>query len=71
MTYIRPSLWLSGLEVAWGVLTGLLAIVQNANQAYALRFFVGLLEAGVWPGMMTLFSELPQILIHALDSNET
>lgn len=57
MTYVRPSIWLSSMELGWGILTGLLAIVHNANQVYALRFFVGLLEAGCWPGMMTLFSE--------------
>ncbi|KAK4209210.1 major facilitator superfamily domain-containing protein [Rhypophila decipiens] len=55
MTYVRPSIWLSGMEVGWGILTGLFATVHSANQVYALRFFVGLLEAGCWPGMMTLF----------------
>ncbi|KAK3318729.1 major facilitator superfamily transporter [Apodospora peruviana] len=55
MTYVRPSIWLPGMEVAWGILTGALAATHNTNQVYTLRFFVGLLEAGTWPGMMTLF----------------
>ncbi|KAH6975212.1 major facilitator superfamily domain-containing protein [Ilyonectria sp. MPI-CAGE-AT-0026] len=54
MTYVRPSLWLPGLEIAWGVITGLIAIVHNAKQIYALRFFLGLLESSAWPGMITL-----------------
>lgn len=59
MTHVRPSVWLSGMEVGWGILTGALAAVQSTNQIYALRFFVGLLEAGCWPGMITLFSGFP------------
>ncbi len=58
MTYVRPSFWLSGLEIGWGVITGLMAIVHSAKQVYALRFFLGLMEASAWPGMMTLLSKL-------------
>ncbi|KPM45127.1 hypothetical protein AK830_g1373 [Neonectria ditissima] len=54
LTYVRPSLWLPGLEIAWGVITGLIALVHNAKQIYALRFFLGLLESSAWPGMITL-----------------
>jgi len=57
MTYVRPSIWLSSMEIGWGILTGLMALIQNSQQAYVLRFFIGLLESGTWPGMMTLFSE--------------
>lgn len=56
MTHVRPSLWLPGMEVGWGIMTGGLAAVQNTNQIYALRFFIGILEAGCWPGMITLLS---------------
>ena len=55
LTYVRPSFWLSGLEVTWGVITGLMALVQNAKQVYVLRVFLGLCESSAWPGMMTLF----------------
>ncbi|KAI1406384.1 putative allantoate permease [Hypoxylon fuscum] len=55
LTYVRPSYWLSGLEICWGVITGLIAIVQNAKQVYVLRVFLGLCESSAWPGMMTLF----------------
>ncbi|KAH7141478.1 major facilitator superfamily domain-containing protein [Dactylonectria estremocensis] len=54
MTYVRPSLWLPGLEIIWGVITGLIAIVHNSKQIYALRFFLGFLESSAWPGMITL-----------------
>ncbi|KAJ5184178.1 hypothetical protein N7492_001794 [Penicillium capsulatum] len=55
MTYVRPSYWLPGLEIVWGVLTGLIAMTRNAKQIYVLRVFLGLCESSAWPGMMTLF----------------
>ncbi|OOO06664.1 major facilitator superfamily MFS_1 [Aspergillus oryzae] len=55
LTYVRPSFWLPGLEIAWGVLTGLIAMCNSAKQIYVLRVFLGLCESSAWPGMMTLF----------------
>jgi MFS family permease len=54
MTYVRPSYWLTGLEITWGVITGLMALAKNAKQVYVLRVFLGLCESSAWPGMMTL-----------------
>ncbi|KAK3693168.1 MFS general substrate transporter [Podospora appendiculata] len=55
MTYVRPSYWLPGLEIGWGFVTAMIALVQNANQVYFLRVLLGLFESSAWPGMMTLF----------------
>ncbi|EOO02300.1 putative major facilitator superfamily transporter protein [Phaeoacremonium minimum UCRPA7] len=55
LTYVRPSYWLPGLEIGWGVITGLIALAQNAKHVYVLRVFLGLFESSAWPGMMTLF----------------
>lgn len=55
MTYVRPSFWLPGLEVAWGVMTGLMAMATTAKQVYIIRVFLGAFESSAWPGMMTLF----------------
>lgn len=55
LTYVRPSLWLPGLEIAWGLMTGLIATTKNAKQVYVLRAFLGMCESSAWPGMMTLF----------------
>ncbi|KAK6214109.1 hypothetical protein LQW54_004711 [Pestalotiopsis sp. IQ-011] len=54
LTYVRPSYWLPGLEICWGVITGLIAMTHNATQVYILRVFLGLCESSAWPGMMTL-----------------
>lgn len=56
ITYVRPSYWLPGLEIGWGLVTALIALSQNAHQIYALRVLLGLFESSAWPGMMTLFS---------------
>ncbi|KAI2766822.1 hypothetical protein DTO012A8_7972 [Penicillium roqueforti] len=56
LTYVRPSYWLPGLEIAWGVLTGLVAMTTSAKQVYIIRVFLGLCESSAWPGMMTLFN---------------
>ncbi|KAK3381093.1 major facilitator superfamily domain-containing protein [Podospora didyma] len=55
ITYVRPSYWLPGLEIGWGLVTGLIALVTNAKQVYVLRVFLGLFESSAWPGMMILF----------------
>lgn len=55
MTWVRPSWWLPGLEIAWGIMTGLIALCTNAKQVYVLRVFLGLFESSAWPGMVTLF----------------
>ncbi|KAI0479066.1 major facilitator superfamily transporter [Xylariaceae sp. FL0804] len=54
LTYVRPSVWLSGLELCWGVLTGLVAVARSARDVYVLRALIGLCESSAWPGMMTL-----------------
>ncbi|GIZ43814.1 hypothetical protein CKM354_000702700 [Cercospora kikuchii] len=55
LTYVRPSFWLPGLEIGWGILTGLMATVTSAKQVYIIRVFLGAFESSAWPGMMTLF----------------
>ncbi|KAJ5194657.1 uncharacterized protein N7498_008095 [Penicillium cinerascens] len=54
MTYVRPSYWLPGLELIWGLMTGLMAMTTSAKQVYVLRVFLGLCESSAWPGFMTL-----------------
>lgn len=66
LTHVRPSYWLPGLEITWGILTGLLAMVTNAKQIFAIRVFLGLCESSAWPGMMTLLSKQPDVQVTSL-----
>ncbi|KAH7027219.1 pantothenate transporter liz1 [Microdochium trichocladiopsis] len=54
LTKIRPSIWLPSLEIIWSILVIGMAGAKNVETLYALRFFVGLLEASAYPGIMTL-----------------
>ncbi|KAK5996396.1 Pantothenate transporter liz1 [Cladobotryum mycophilum] len=51
LTRIRPSILIPSCEVAWAVLTIVMAKCTNAQQIYVLRFFIGLAESGFYPGM--------------------
>jgi len=55
--YIRPSRWLGILLFAWGALTIGFAGVQNSATIIALRFLIGVFEAGFFPGTFRTFCE--------------
>lgn len=44
--------WLPLLVVVWGVVSGLTALVSTAPQLYAIRFLLGVAEAGFAPGVL-------------------
>ena len=48
--YVRPSRWLATLLLLWGIFTIGFAGVQNFAQVTILRFFIGMFEAGFFPG---------------------
>ena len=48
--YIRPSHWLALLMLCWGALTVGFAWAQNFTTVLVLRFFIGVFEAGFFPG---------------------
>ena len=54
LTRVRPSIWIPLLEVFWTILTFCTSRCNTAQQLYAVRFLVGLAEAGFYPGMQYL-----------------
>src|SRR6266850_539902 len=44
--------WIFWILAVWGVISAATAFVQGPASFYALRFFLGLSEAGFFPGMM-------------------
>lgn len=55
---VGARLWLARIMATWGLVTLALAFTPNATAFYALRFLLGVAEAGFFPGviyMMTLW----------------
>jgi MFS transporter, ACS family, tartrate transporter len=44
--------WISGLMVAWGIISCLMVFVRGPLSFYAMRFLLGAAEAGFFPGMI-------------------
>ncbi|KAL6871315.1 major facilitator superfamily domain-containing protein [Trichoderma novae-zelandiae] len=48
---LRPSRWLPLIMVCWGVVMTLMGIVQNFHGLLVARLFLGVTEAGLFPGV--------------------
>jgi ACS family tartrate transporter-like MFS transporter len=44
--------WIARILLTWGVISFACGFVQNATQLYALRFLLGVAEAGFFPGII-------------------
>ncbi|KAF5021623.1 hypothetical protein F66182_6323 [Fusarium sp. NRRL 66182] len=51
-----PRLWLPTLTFAWGIVATLLGIVQDLTGFLIARFFLGVTESGLFPGVVFYFS---------------
>ncbi|KAM5540381.1 hypothetical protein V8D89_005839 [Ganoderma adspersum] len=54
----KPSRWLPFLVTLWGTVTTLSGLVQSYGGLLAIRFFLGLCEGGLLPGIMLYLSTL-------------
>ncbi|KAL9578288.1 MAG: hypothetical protein Q9212_005813 [Teloschistes hypoglaucus] len=48
---LRPSIWLPSIMVAWGTVMTLMGIVQDFKGLLIARLFLGVAEAGLYPGV--------------------
>ncbi|KAG5368926.1 putative transporter [Yarrowia sp. C11] len=48
---LRPSIWLPLIMVCWGVVMTLMGLVKNYYGLLICRIFLGLTEAGLYPGV--------------------
>ncbi|KAI9933601.1 hypothetical protein ASPWEDRAFT_114829 [Aspergillus wentii DTO 134E9] len=53
---VRPCIWLSLLVVGWGTIMTLMGIVRDFRGLVACRVFLGLVEAGFFPGAVFIVS---------------
>ena len=52
----RPSLYLPSIMLLWGVVTASISAVKTYPQLLVMRVFMGILESGLTPGMVFIFS---------------
>lgn len=50
---LRPSRYIATIAVIWGIIATLTGIVQSYGGLIACRILLGVVEAGLFPGMMT------------------
>ncbi|XP_006457076.1 hypothetical protein AGABI2DRAFT_188790 [Agaricus bisporus var. bisporus H97] len=53
---LRPSRWLPGIAVVWGIIMTTMGLVTNYPQLVAVRFLLGTAEAGLFPGVVYYLS---------------
>lgn len=59
---LRPSRWLPLIMVCWGVVMTLMGLVQSFQGLVVARLFLGVTEAGLFPGVAVcplVFHRLP------------
>src|SRR5688500_17255322 len=44
--------WMSRIMISWGVVSALMMFAHNATTFYLLRFLLGVMEAGFFPGVI-------------------
>ncbi len=49
---VGPRIWIARIMITWGMIATAMAWVRGEHSFYALRFFLGVSEAGFFPGMI-------------------
>jgi MFS transporter, ACS family, tartrate transporter len=53
---VGARLWIARIMITWGILAGLTACVAGATSFGVVRFFLGVAEAGFFPGIVLYFT---------------
>ncbi|MBV8165765.1 MAG: MFS transporter, partial [Alphaproteobacteria bacterium] len=56
MEKVGARLWIARIMITWGILSGLTACVTGSTSFAIVRFFLGLAEAGFFPGLVLYFT---------------
>lgn len=51
-----PRIWLPTVTLLWGIVATLLGVVQNLSGYLSSRFFLGVAESGLFPGVVFYLS---------------
>jgi ACS family tartrate transporter-like MFS transporter len=53
---VGARIWIARVMITWGIVSGLMALVQGTTSFYVLRFLLGVAEAGFFPGIILYLS---------------
>ncbi|VUC29948.1 unnamed protein product [Clonostachys rosea] len=53
---VRPSYYVPGLMIVWGAIVCVMAEVKTYEHILVCRFFLGIIEAGFFPGVLYIFT---------------
>lgn len=53
---VGPRIWIARIMLGWGIVSACMALVRGEASFYALRFLLGVAEAGFFPGVIYLLS---------------
>jgi MFS family permease len=56
LTRAKPSWYLPGIMLGWGTICALMSVAKNYHTILALRFLLGAVEAGFFPGVLFLMT---------------
>jgi MFS transporter, ACS family, tartrate transporter len=56
MEKVGARLWIARIMISWGILAGLTAMVTGSTSFAIVRFFLGVAEAGFFPGIILYFT---------------
>jgi ACS family tartrate transporter-like MFS transporter len=56
MEKVGARIWIARIMITWGILAGLTAMVTGATSFGVVRFFLGVAEAGFFPGLVLYFT---------------
>ncbi|TFK52785.1 MFS general substrate transporter [Heliocybe sulcata] len=49
---LRPSRWLPGITITWGIIMTLMGLIKSYQQLVGIRICLGIAEAGLFPGVI-------------------
>src|SRR5438270_7649376 len=53
---VGARIWIARIMITWGILAGLTAVVTGGTSFGVVRFFLGVAEAGFFPGLVLYFT---------------
>jgi sugar phosphate permease len=61
---LTPRIFFTGIIISWGVIMTLMGLVTNYSGLLAARWFLGIAEAGLFPGLSAPLALLPTSVEH-------